>query len=462
MGKTEGIKPTKFGTRNWVSAIIFGLVGQIAWCVENMYFATFAQDIFKNSGLPKMSYIVTTLMVILSALMATVTTIFAGALCDKLGKRKPFISYGYIAWGVTIMIFAVIPMRTSPDMVWLMGAVLVIFDCVMTLAGSTSNDAAFNAWLMDTTDTTNRGKVNIVQSLLSVLGVLIVFVALGPLYDSEADNNSLFFIILGIIPLVAGFAAIFLLKDSPDIVRNSNPDFLKETFFGFRPSVIKANKMLFVSCLAACILGTAQQTFFSYLINFMQYTLGLGDKFVFPVALIILGASVVAGVMGFLFDKFGRKRFYLPLLVMLVIGLAVIYSLKFMDSSAYLPLMYGVGIPMLGAVLSLGAAMLGCFQDYVPRGAEGRFQGVRMVFVVLLPMIIGPIISMAIGIGDLKAKSNPSFAPPFDIFIGAAVVAALSAVPLYFVRKDSSRLRNSLLELRDENIPVQINYDEMA
>ena len=28
--------------RIWFSAIFFGLIGQIAWIVENMYFATFA------------------------------------------------------------------------------------------------------------------------------------------------------------------------------------------------------------------------------------------------------------------------------------------------------------------------------------------------------------------------------------------------------------------------------------
>ncbi len=37
------------GTRIWFSAVLFGLIGQIAWVVENMYFATLAQDIFANS-----------------------------------------------------------------------------------------------------------------------------------------------------------------------------------------------------------------------------------------------------------------------------------------------------------------------------------------------------------------------------------------------------------------------------
>lgn len=99
--------------RIWFSAVFFGLVGQIAWVVENMYFATLSQDIFANSGRADLSYIVTTLMVIFSAITATLTTILAGGLCDRAGRRRPFIAYGYIVWGVTIMLFGLLPMRIS-------------------------------------------------------------------------------------------------------------------------------------------------------------------------------------------------------------------------------------------------------------------------------------------------------------------------------------------------------------
>ena len=59
---------TKINLRTWLSIIIFGLVGQIAWIVENMYFAKFAQDIFISDN--NAAYLSTTLMVILSAIMA--------------------------------------------------------------------------------------------------------------------------------------------------------------------------------------------------------------------------------------------------------------------------------------------------------------------------------------------------------------------------------------------------------
>lgn len=254
--------------RIWFSAIFFGLIGQIAWIVENMYFATFAQDIFSNSGRADMAYLVTTLMVVFSALTATITTVIAGGLCDKAGKRKPFIAYGYIAWGFTIMLFALLPMSVTGANLALVATLLVVFDCIMTVAGSTSNDAAFNAWVADNTSPSNRGRVNSALSVLPVFAVVIVFIGLGSMYDPSAASNSTFFITLGIIPLLAGIIAIFFLKDSRDIQKISGKAAFSDFLYGFRFDVIRGNPMLYICLAAACIIGIAQQTFFSYLINF--------------------------------------------------------------------------------------------------------------------------------------------------------------------------------------------------
>lgn len=440
---SEKIKSTPFGGKNWFITIFFGLVGQIAWMVENMYFATFAQDIFANSERQDLSYIVTALMVIFSAITATVTTIFAGGLCDKVGKRKPFISIGYIIWGITIMLFAMIPMKAEGKMVAGVATLLVVFDCVMTLAGSTSNDAAFNAWVADVTDSTNRGKVNAVMSILPVIAVVIIFVGLGSLYNSQNDSNWLFFVVLGIIPIVAGITALFALKDSPDIQKNQNPGYLKETFYGFRRDVIKQNKMMYVCLASSCIIGISQQTFFSYLINFITRTLGFGDNFVIPVAAIIVLSAVFTGICGVLYDKLGRKHFYVPLLIIIIAGTFMMYCLKFIDKSILNIVLYVGGTLMLGALLSICGALNATFQDYIPKGCEGRFQGVRMCFTVMLPMIVGPIVSTVIGLNAMGI-SEADFAPPYSIFLAASAIALLAFIPIYFVRKDSDALRKRL------------------
>lgn len=452
------VKSTKLGGKIWFSAVLFGLVGQIAWVVENMYFATFAQDIFHNSGQDGLAYTITTLMVIFSAITATVTTIFAGGWCDKSGKRKPFVAWGYIAWGVTIMLFAAIPMSATTTSIAGIAAMLIIFDCVMTFAGSTANDAAFNAWITDVTDTTNRGKLNSVLSMLPVFATIIVFIGLGGLYDSKADSNWLFFVILGIIPMLAGIIALFTMKDSKKIVKQANTNKLKETFYGFRKDVIKSNKMLYVCLFATCILGIAQQTFFSYLINFVQNTLRIGDRFVIPLAVVILGSAVLTGVAGVLYDKFGRKHFYAPLLCVVIAATLLIYLMTFMPQAAWLPLLYVAGIFMLGSILALGGALSSTFQDYIPKGYEGRFQGVRMCFTVLVPMIIGPLITLIIGLNDVDTGAT-GFAPPFEMFLAASIIAVLAFKPIFFVRKDSDRLRKLLIAKRDEEASQAISNE---
>ncbi|MBQ8174298.1 MAG: MFS transporter [Clostridia bacterium] len=439
---------TKVGARLWASFLVFGLVGQIAWVVENMYFATLSQDIFAASGRQDLSYIVTTLMVIFSALTATVTTIFAGGLCDRLGKRKPFIAWGYILWGLTIAVFAFIPMQVEETLLLAVATLLVVFDCLMTLAGSTANDAAFNAFVADNTDTTNRGKVNGVLSILPVAAVIIIFIGLGSLYSAENESNATFFLILGAIPTAAGVFALFFLRDKKGLIGTQNTRYLQDTFYGFRPSVIKGNRMMYVVLGTACIVGISQQTFFSYLMNFVIKTLGYGDGFILPVAVIILGAAAMTGIVGVLTDRKGRRGFFLPLLIGAILGTFSLYCLQFLTGAAQTAVLYIGGVLMLGSVLSLGATLSAAFQDYIPAGCEGRFQGVRMCFTVLVPMIVGPIISLCIGL-DAMGLNGADFSPPYAIFLAATVVAILALPTLLLVRRDADASRKRLLDKKD-------------
>ncbi|MBQ1446240.1 MAG: MFS transporter [Solobacterium sp.] len=432
----EEKRPVPLGGRIWFSAVFFGLIGQIAWIVENMYFATFAQDIFANSGRADLSYGVTTMMVILSAITATATTVFAGSLSDRTGKRKPFIAFGYIFWGLTIMLFAVLPMKAEPSRVGMIAALLVFFDCLMTFAGSTSNDAAFNAWVADVTDKTNRGSLNAVLAILPVIAVVIVFIGLGSLYSSANASNARFFLVLGAIPIIAGILALFILQDAPGLQKAEGQEYLKDTFYGFRRDVIRDNRMIYVCLSAACIVGIAQQTFFSYLINFLIVTLGLGDGFVIPMAVIIVGAAVFTAVMGILFDRKGRKHFYYPLLAVMILGILSFWLIQFTDGMLKTVILYVGGVLMMGGILSLTGAFTSSFQDYLPEGTEGRFQGVRMCFMVLIPMIVGPIISLLIGL-DAMGMNGAGFVPPYTLFLAAAIVALPAVIPVWFVRKDS-------------------------
>ena len=158
---------TKLSKKFWVALTLFSLVGQIAWVIENMYLNVFIYDMFKASAEDIST------MVAASAIAATLTTIFIGALSDRVGKRKLFICGGYILWGVSILGFALVradllePLVADGMSVAALGITLVIvLDCLMTFFGSSANDAAFNAWLTDSTDETNRGSAEGINRII--------------------------------------------------------------------------------------------------------------------------------------------------------------------------------------------------------------------------------------------------------------------------------------------------------
>ena len=97
---------TRLGGRTWAALLAFGLFGQIAWVIENMYFNVFLYNTISGDT----SMIAA--MVAWSAVTATVTTLVMGALSDRLGRRKALIVIGYLLWGVSIGAFAFI--KRSP------------------------------------------------------------------------------------------------------------------------------------------------------------------------------------------------------------------------------------------------------------------------------------------------------------------------------------------------------------
>ena len=200
-------KSNKLGFKIWICILIFGLAGQLAWMVENMYFSAFIQaNITKDAW-------ATSVAVASSAVVAALATIFGGALSDRLGKRKLFVCFGYIIWGIVTAMFALFG-NDQVEQVNVVRIVIIfaIMDCIMTLFGSMSNDAAFSAWVTDVTDISNRGFVDVIISMMPIAALMIIFVG----FDGLTQNGqwSLFFLILGAITTVIGILGLFLFKDS--------------------------------------------------------------------------------------------------------------------------------------------------------------------------------------------------------------------------------------------------------
>ena len=444
MSKKKSVATTKLGFKLWFSIITFGLIGQIAWIVENMYFAKFMQNNIEPEPYA------TTLMVAFSAIFATVATIIGGALCDRLGKRKVIICWGYILWGLSTMAFALIPIDFSPDKKMMLVILVVVMDCVMSYIGSTANDAAFNTWVTDVTDTTNRGKVDVVLAIMPVLSMVIVFVGLDSL-TVDAANWGKFFVILGAVPIVGGILGLFTLKDSPNIEKNANPNYWENVFYSFRPSVIKENRMLYVALLGMMFGGASIQVYQAYLINFVEKTLGITD-YVLPLGIIVLASAVISVLLGSAFDKYGKEKFYYPVIILDILGGLIGYSLRFVmgkNDKLIIPLLMVGGTAIMAASLAMSGLFLASFRDYIPKGKEGSFQGMRMFLFVLIPMILGPAVGQfIIEKVNMRSADGIILYPP-ELFLGAAIVVAFAFIPAYFVKKNDRKIRETLIAQRD-------------
>ena len=427
--------PYALGGRTWAAVLIFGLFGQIAWVIENIYFNVFLYNTI--SGDPAMI----AAMVSASAVTATVTTLVMGALSDKIGRRKALIVVGYLLWGVSVAAFAFISVENigkffpAAQAAQATAIAVVVMDCVMTFFGSTANDAAFNAWVTDVTVPENRGRVETVLAVLPLVAMLVVFGALDGL--TQSGNWSTFFLVVGGLTLLGGVLGIFFLREKKQTQRSDEPYFAN-IIYGLRPSVIRANPALYISLAALAIYSMSQQVYMPYLIIYIQRFLGITDYVILLGGVLIL-SSVVSVLLGKTVDKYGKLRCLTPATAVGFVGLVLMYLAR---SQWFV---FVAGVVMLGGGMVVAACCQGLIRDYTPQGKAGLFQGIRILFQVLIPMVTGPFIGVAVirntgmtyeDLGTVKQV------PTAEIFLAAAVVLVLLVVPVRLLKKKEAAERS--------------------
>ncbi|MBQ7064488.1 MAG: MFS transporter [Firmicutes bacterium] len=424
-----------------LALVIFSLTGQVAWVVENMYFNVFIYKMFHADAAAISA------MVAASAVAATLTTILIGALSDKIGKRKFFMCWGYILWGLSIACFALIRMDVITGMfpaavsAASIGVTLVILmDCVMTFFGSSANDAAYNAWLTDATEGGGRGAAEGINSMMPLVAILVVFGGfMGFDLDKPSSWTAIFLIIGGIV-LVIGILGFRLVTET-GVRKPENERFWYNISYGFRPSVMKANPVLYLTLGCFIIFNISIQVFMPYLILYYNVALEL-DNYVLIMAPAIIVAAVVTAFYGRVYDRLGFGSAILPSLGMLFAGYLMLLFFR-----QIVPVFIG-SLLMLSGFLT-GMAVFGAMiRDYTPAGRAGMFQGLRIVCQVLLPGIIGPYIGAAV-LKDARQILNDdgtySFVPNQNIFLAALVVGLILLAALLPLLR---RLRRGQLEVK--------------
>ena len=453
----------KLSKKSWFTICLFSFMGGIAWNIENMYFNTFLYNsVYANASEAAMagSMAPTTAisrMVALSAIAAVLTTFIMGTLSDKMRNRKFFISVGYILWGIVTALFGFI---TTDNVASLLGLtdeaviltttvwIVIAMDIIMTFMGSTSNDAAFNAWLTDITTPKIRPTIETALTFVGFLSVAAVM-GVGSLAQSGAVSYQAFFGVLGLIVTACGVAGLFLVKN-PEYTSKENAvssSYWADLFYGFRPSVIKENARLYLALFAIGFSSIAYQVFFPYLLVYLQYVVipDNGDNLITTSVIITAALVIVALIAGFvvlLKVSAKNKAFGLvPCTILQTAGLLLLST-----STDIRVILIGV-VPTLVGNLVMGIQLNAAIKDFIPEGKAGLFQGIRMIFTVLLPMVIGP------ALGDLACRNSAityaneygveTIVPSSSMFLYAAVVSVFVVIPLIFLVKKGFKVEEA-------------------
>ena len=398
----------------WI-VVILGILGQIAWGLENSWFNTYTYDAITTETWP------IALMNGASAVVATLTTFLVGTLSDRVGKRKPFIRYGYLIWGfftAAILFGEVMPNVTAAALT------VVVIDCVMTFFGSTAYDACYNAWTTDISNEGNRGRITaIVQIAPLASGVILA--GAGAIVDNFGYH--VFFIAIGLLVSAVGLLVGGWIKDSPDLKPDrsaSGRTLLSEIVHAFSKESIRANRELFLILATFCVVATGFQVSYAYEMIYANNYLGVSKSFATLLTAGALPFIVAASFVGGKLADTGKGR----------MGLFVSPALFFIGAVLHGCSKNIVVVIIARIFLYVGYFLMtvtatAMFKNLTPEEARGKFEGVRMVFVVMLPMVIGPQIGSAL----IKA---------FDIapvlYFVTGLVGLLAYLPLAALNKNKT------------------------
>ena len=235
------------------------------------------------------------------------------------------------------------------------------------------------------------------------------------------------FCVIGSVVFLIGILGFFLIEDQPVDTRG-NERYFANIFYGFRPSVIRSNGVLYMTLLAYGIFGISIQIFMPYLILYYSVSLGM-DNYVLLFAPAIILAAAFTAFYGRVYDRKGFTPSVTVALVLLMLGYTVLW---FCTATAWV--FIGTLVMLCGylAGMAVFGAML---RDRTPVGKAGMFQGQRIVGQVLIPGIIGPAIGAAVlknADTILNDDGTTSFIPNRSIFL-AAFLAAVVIWPVLVV-----------------------------
>ena len=136
-------------------------------------------------------------------------------------------------------------------------------------------------------------------------------------------------------------------------------------------------------------------------------------------------------LVGKLVDKYGKNKLVIPMLVFFVAGLVILYFAHDIKL-----LLIGV-VPTAVGYCLLGIMLNAAVRDFTPESKTGLFQGVRMIFAVMIPMVVGPYVGkkaiFSSGVHYIDDYGVSQIVPASSMFLYAAIVCAVALIPIVVI-----------------------------
>ncbi len=445
------------GAGFWSHFIVLGLCGQLCWCVENQWFNTFLYTyIIRDSN-----YV--TAMVIVSATLTTISTFIFGTLSDRKAIRKKIMGWGYIAWGISTIIVGLMQYAedglSAANISIAFGAValnaasiggllIVITDGVMSFIGSIAYDSSYNVWVNDHTNEKNKGLVGAFLGVMPVVGTIGGTVFGGMLIGNDKNYQLLFWCIGGFV-ILCGLLALIFAKDKKNLKPNVEGKFGHQLlnpfrFKGLAKSVPNFKEMM-LACTVIAVYFISFNFYFVHLGNWAIFRLGFTEQtFGFIEGIAMFFGVLIAFPASKLIDKDKIPLVCVMGLAMSYVGLLMLYF--FVKTSADVDsttIFAAKNIPLIISMFFFGTGMIlmteACMiwvRGLFPEKARGQFEGIRSIFFVWLPMLLGTVVGNIIikGASDIQydVYGNPINIPDERLFFWASFVVLATFIPLFF------------------------------
>lgn len=426
----------------WVLVWSLGLAGQLCWNMENQWFNTFVYE--KIAKDPT----IISWMVAISAIATAFSTFLTGTMVDRRGRRKRAVAIGYIFWGIFTIVFGLTQYIMSGEksntanLLMTAGVAVVAADAIMSFFGSMGNDSGLNAWMNDHMNDKNRGQIGAALATQPIIGTILGTVVGGMLVGSE-NNYMRLFITMGGFVIICGILSIFAMKDSEDLKPYVQGTFWQQfaSVFNFK-KYFELKELVWVNLTLAAYF-IAFNMYFTHLGNYMIYYLGFTPDFmgyIEGVALVLAMLMVIPATK--LINAGKQVAITFAAVIFNIIGLLILAFMVRPDninpSTILNPAML-VGVFFIGVGYVVFLQTISIWgKELYPEETKGQFEGVRIVFFVLIPMIVAPLISNPIikKSGEIvNSYGITEYLPTEVLFMIAAPVSLLTLIPLVFAAR---------------------------